>query len=180
VADVAAEVERAAARLHGVEVLRERLELVPGHTGGQRVEAHVLHVLERAGQQRHAFGPDGRDGEPAVAGDDRRHAVKGGGRQVRVPEDLGVVVGVDVDETRGDDLAGGVEHAFALEVGADVGDAAGGDGDVGGLSGGARPVHHGAAPDDDVSAHDPIVAALTARCTRPEGGSSEPGPVPIP
>ena len=51
VAHVTPVVERGAAALDGVEVLRKGLELVPGHAHGQRVEAHVLHVLQRAGQQ---------------------------------------------------------------------------------------------------------------------------------
>ena len=53
------------------------------------------------------------------------------GRQVGVPEDLGVVVGVDVDEPGADDLARRVELRVAVEAVADVGDDAVGDGDVG-------------------------------------------------
>ena len=43
------------------------------------------------------------DGEPAVAPDHRRHAVEGRRSGGVVPEQLGVVVGVHIDEARADD-----------------------------------------------------------------------------
>ena len=61
---------------------------------------HVLDVLQRADEQLAVLGPDRRDREAAVAGDDRRDAVPARRRERRVPEHLGVVVGVDVDEAR--------------------------------------------------------------------------------
>ena len=80
---------------------------------------------------------------------------------------------MDVDEARADDLACCVEDAAALQTRSDVADSAAGDGDVGGVTGGAGAVHHGAPPYDDVCVHPPIVAALTPRCTRLDG--SQPG-----
>ena len=54
------------------------------------------------------------DREAAVAGDDGGDAVEARRRQRRVPEHLGVVVGVDVDEAGGDHAAGGVELVVAV------------------------------------------------------------------
>ena len=50
------------------------------------------------------------DREPAVAGDDGGDAVVARRGERRVPEDLRVVVGVDVDEPGRDDVAAGVER----------------------------------------------------------------------
>ena len=76
---------------------------------GKRLEAPVDALVE--GIHRHAFdvleGPHddvamlragGGDAEAAVAHDDAGHPVPARRGQVAVPEDLGVVVGVDVDE----------------------------------------------------------------------------------
>ena len=51
-------------------------------------------------------GAHRREAEAAVAEHDGRDAVPAGDRAPRVPADLGVVVGVAVDEARRDDLAG--------------------------------------------------------------------------
>ena len=116
VAHVTPVVQRRAPALHGVEILREGLELVPRHADREGVEAHVLHVLQRSGEQRDQVRSDGGDGESAVAGDDAGHAVEGRRGEPRVPEHLGVVVGVDVDEPGGDDLARGVELTLPAEA----------------------------------------------------------------
>ena len=62
--------------------------------------------------------------------------------------DLGVVVGVDVDEAGGDDAAVRVEGAVTLQVLADVGDPPAGDGHVGPPRGRAGAVDHRPASDD--------------------------------
>ena len=100
VPDVARVVEERAALLDRVEVLREGLEVVPRHALEERVGRHVLDVLQRADEQLAVLGPHRRDREAAVAGDHRRDAVPARRGERRVPEDLGVVVGVDVDEAR--------------------------------------------------------------------------------
>ena len=166
VTDITPVVECRPPRRHRVEVLGEGLELVPGHAGRQRVEAHVLDVLERPRQERHAVGADGCDGEAAVPRDHRGDPVERGRRQVRVPEHLRVVVGVDVDEAGGHDLAPGIEHTLTFEPLPDVADPSAGDSDVAGPAGGARAVHHGAPPNHDFGGHATIVAAPAARCTR--------------
>jgi len=95
----------------GIEVLGEALE-APGNPGLQRLEAHAFDVLENARDLGAIRGPGRCDSEAAITHDDRRDAVPGRGRQVRVPEDLRIVVRVDVDEagahdqTRAVDLEG--------------------------------------------------------------------------
>ncbi len=95
---------------------------------------------------------DGGEGEAAVAHHDAGDAVEAGRGGVGVPEQLGVVVGVGVDEAGTDHLAGGVDGlggVGARQV-ADGGDAALGDADVGAYPGGARAVDHRAARDEQV------------------------------
>ena len=85
------------AALDRVEVLGERLE-VPRDARREGVDVHVLDVHERAGEQLTIRRPARGDRESAVAGDDRRHTVEVRRRERRVPEDLGVVMRMDVDE----------------------------------------------------------------------------------
>ena len=77
-------------------------------------------------------GGGGREADAAVAHDHGGDAVPDRRREQRVPGDLAVVVGVHVDEAGRDREAGGVELlAPGLVDGADRGDAAVVDGDVG-------------------------------------------------
>ncbi len=57
------------------------------------------------------------------------------------------------------------EHTGPAESRADVGNLAVGDSHVGHLTGRPRPVDDRPTPNDYVSAHDTIVAALTPSCT---------------
>ena len=70
-------------------------------------------------------------------------------REGGVPEHLGVVVGVDVDEAGSDDAAGGVQHDVTREALTDRHDATTGDRDVGADSGRSCAVDDGAPGDDD-------------------------------
>src|SRR5919107_4378593 len=96
--------------------------------------------------------PDRREADAAVAHHRRGDAVLGGGREVRVPHRLPVVVGVDVHEARRDESAARVDLlAAAAGHFADGGDPPVLDGDVR-LEGGAPgAVDDGAAADDEVS-----------------------------
>src|SRR5262249_62405907 len=98
---------------------------------------HAFDVLEGAHDEVAVFGTRGCDAEPAVAHHDARDAVPARRGEVAVPEDLCVVVRVDVDEP-------GREHE-AVEVddfgpgrggqvarGANRADAIAGDRDIGG------------------------------------------------
>ena len=74
-------------------------------------------ALDDGHQSAHVVGVAGRDRrdrEAAVAADDGRDPVERRGGDGRVPEDLGVVVGVHVDEPRRDHHAGGVDRAASL------------------------------------------------------------------
>lgn len=55
-------------------------------------------------------GRIGGEADPAVAGDHRRHTVTDGRLEDVVPTDRAVVVGVDVEESRSDDLARRVDR----------------------------------------------------------------------
>ena len=83
--------------LDGVEVLGEALE-GPWNAGLEGLDRHALDVLEGAGDGGAVLGPGRGDAEATVAHHHRGHAVPAGGCEVAVPQHLGVVVGVDVDE----------------------------------------------------------------------------------
>src|SRR2546430_17659462 len=69
---------------------------------------------------------------------------------VGVEGELGVVVGVHVDDARHDDETVGVDRLARAGEPADVGDQTERDADVGDAAGQARAVHHPAALDDRV------------------------------
>ena len=98
--DVTAEVDQRAPAADRLEVLGIGLE-VPDHAGFEGGHAHVFDLVEGSKQRGPVLGPGGCDAVAAVPGDDAGHPVPTGGGQRRVPEDLGVVVGVDVEKARG-------------------------------------------------------------------------------
>ena len=98
------------AAVDAVEVLAEGAPVVR-HGREQRLERHPLDARQHARDVVDLARLDRREREAAVAADDRGDAVqrrRGGGR---IPEHLGVVVRVDVDEARRDDEAVGVDGA---------------------------------------------------------------------
>ena len=160
--------------LDGVEVLRERLEL-PRDAGVERRRVHVLDLLQRVGDEAAILGPGGGDGEPAVAGDHRGDPVVARRRERRVPEHLGVEVGVDVDEPGGDDLPGGLDdggvRVLGDEVLADADDHAIGKRHVGTTAGGTGAVHDSSPTDHSDITHVIMFAPRSAaagsrRCVR--------------
>jgi hypothetical protein len=74
--------------------------------------------------------------EAAVADHDGRDTVPARQCQVRIPEQLGIVVRVEVDEARRHDLSAGVEDARGVRAAqpADPGDTAARDADVGAIA----------------------------------------------
>ena len=77
---------------------------------GERVRRHALHPaqhLEQPRRRRRGFG--GREGESAVPGEQRGDAVPRRRRRGRIPVELRVVVGVDVDEAGRHEQAVGVD-----------------------------------------------------------------------
>ena len=82
-----------------VEVVGEGLP-VPVDAVLERGERHALDLRHHPADVVGVARLDRREGEAAVAADDRGHAVHVRRRGARVPEELGVVVGVRVDEAR--------------------------------------------------------------------------------
>src|SRR5207247_11184915 len=123
---------------------------VPGEAFAQYVRRHPLDPGEELDQPVVVLARAGRDRVAAVAGDDRGDAVEAGGGGVGVEGELGIVVGVHVDDARHDDEAVGVDRLARAGEAADGGDQAERDPDVGGAAGQARAVHHPAALDDGV------------------------------
>jgi hypothetical protein len=84
-----------------------------------------------------------RQGEPAVARDHRRDPVPARWRDVGIPEHLGVIVGVRIDEPRAEDQAGEIDLVVVEpEIGADADNAPTLDRHVHPLGWRAGSVHH--------------------------------------
>ena len=115
VGDLGAEVDGQLLLLHRVEVLRKALP-APGDALGERGPGDVLDTLHQLDEPLLAARLHGGETDAAVAADDRRHTVHAGRLQQAVPADLAVVVGVDVDEARGDDAAGGIDRLRRLPL----------------------------------------------------------------
>ena len=145
-----------------VEIAEEFAERAAGpiDRGLQRVRAHPFDAAEHQQEPRDVVRFGGAQGEPAVAGEDRGHAVPRSGRRGRVPVQLRVVVGVDVDEARRDGQTVGVDDLARLDrvaERADLGDAAVVHCDIRGACRPARPVHDGAAPDEEIDRHQRVM-----------------------
>ena len=112
------------------------------------------HRRQRFVEQVQAGVSDRPRGEAAVAADDRRDAVEARGRRVPVPEQLGVVVSVRIDESRADDLplcvdrAGGPIQRRAAGL-LDGDDASVPDAEVALLRGASGSIDEGSVLDDD-------------------------------
>ncbi len=122
-----AHVDRRAALFDRVEVLLERFERpFIAQPRLQRVEAHPLDFLERSHDESAMLGARRRDTEAAIAHHHRGHTVPRRYGHHAVPQDLRVVVRVDVDEAGGDHaaarldgrgcLAGSLGHGGDLAV----------------------------------------------------------------
>ena len=118
---------------------------------GQRHRVDVLGPLEVADHQGPFVGADRSQREAAVAHHRGRHAVPAGAAPRGVPEDLGVHVGVPVDEPRGDHMAFGID-LFRAALGdlAHRGDAAVDHPDIGPERSEPGTVDDGPSPDHDV------------------------------
>ena len=150
---------------------------VPGHSlfhgvvGDGLVSGHAQHGAVPV------FDAGRRKAEAAVAQSHRRDAVPAGQGAVGVPENLGVVVGVQVDEAGGHDQALGVD--FPLSVAAvqpaDLGDATVLDGDIADVAGRPGPVDDGTASDDDVvGCHWPFSSGWMNRMNQQGKGCCKP------
>jgi len=110
-----------------------------------------MDVLVRAAEQvqrrRHAVSNQRRQADSAIADDDGRDALADLGQHVRRRQHDLVIVGVDVDESRRDDPAAGIDHdgAACRQVGTDRDDALALDAHVGSEARCAGAVDDGAA-----------------------------------
>ncbi len=123
-----------------------------GRPGPERGERHPLDARHHPRDVVDVLRRHGRQRESAVAAEHRRHTVQRRGAGIGVPEELRVVVGVQVDEAGRDEHAGGVDHgvgARGVGAGPDPGDALALDHHVGPDRRRAGPVDDGAAPDGD-------------------------------
>ncbi len=68
----------------------------------ERVEGHTLHFLQRPHGGPAVLGAHGRDTETAVTDHGCGNAMPGRDAEAAIPDDLGVVVGVDVDKAGAD------------------------------------------------------------------------------
>ena len=107
------------------------------------------------GQHLGLPGPDRREGHPAVAHHDRRHAVPARGRHQRVPPDLRIEMGVDVDEPRCHEEALGIDDPPGTQPVhlADRDDPVAVDRDIGSAAWRARSVDHGSTGDHQIMCH---------------------------
>ncbi len=99
-------------RVQNIEVLGEGLP-VETYAFGQHRARNVFHALHEIDQVRRGSRAHRGKADSAVAEDDRGHAVPGRWRKIRIPGDLAVVVGVDVDESRSNQHAPGVDFAVS-------------------------------------------------------------------
>ena len=109
VTDEGGHVRPDAAPLERGEVATEVLPC-PLDAGAQRLERHTLDEEQQLHQRFTVRRTARRDREAAVPHDDRGDAVPGRGAGAGVPEELAVVVRVDVDE------AGGKDQACAVDL----------------------------------------------------------------
>jgi hypothetical protein len=114
VADVGGDVGDAAAPAQLPHVVGEGLE-APVDAGAQGVDRHAFDLREVPHRQLAVGGPARRDREAAVADHRRRHAEGRRRRKRRVPGDLGVEVGVAVDDAGHQREAGGVDRSRRID-----------------------------------------------------------------
>ena len=123
-ADEGRDVGHCALALEQAQVVGIALE-VPVHPGAQRFQRHAFDVSEIAQREIAVARPARRDGEAAVADHHAGHAQCHRRRRERIPQELRIVVGVQVDDAGGQRQALCVDPAACgAEVLADGGDAA--------------------------------------------------------
>jgi hypothetical protein len=110
--DQRAVVDRGAAFFQRVEILRKRFEWpVVAQTALQRRQAHPLDFFQRAHDQPAMLGMGWRHAKAAIAEHHRGDAMPRRNRQHPVPQNLGVVMSMDIDEARRHGQAAGVDRA---------------------------------------------------------------------
>ena len=149
--DVGQEVDGLRRVLDRIEELGEG-HPVPGHPLLHRREGDGLDPGHRQHRPLALLGTHRSEAEAAVADDRGGDPVPPGQGAVRVPEDLGVVVGVEVDEARGDVETLRVDDLprLARRNSPDLGDEPVPDPDVRTIPRHPGPVEHGPAANDPI------------------------------
>src|ERR1700730_193761 len=152
-ADIAGVVDALREAVEHVEKFRKRLP-APFDAGEHSVAAQILGTFEIAEHQVRLALAARRQGETAVAHNHGGDAVIARAGADRIPEYLGVHMGVAVDEARRDHVAVGVDGLPARRSDtADEGDLAFLDADVGAIARQAGAVDHHAVLDHQIVAH---------------------------
>ena len=153
VTDEAHHVDRRVEVVECVEVLAVALPR-PRQPAEDRLCRDVLDALHHVREHLAIVGPTRCERDAAVAHQRGRDAVVARRGEQRIPADLRVEVAVDVDESRGDRLSGGIDLTDAdLVDPSDRRDRDAGDPDVGGDGFAPGAVDDGAVADDDVVGH---------------------------
>ena len=107
------DVEALGQAIESVHELRKGLP-IPGQRRLHRTQRDRLGAHHREHRALAVVRLDRREAEAAVADYHRGDPVPSRNGQVRIPENLGVVMGVQVDKTRRDDQPAGVDYFGAL------------------------------------------------------------------
>ena len=172
---------------HRLDQAVEALAPAPVDAAVERFGGHLLDQPEHAREAVALRLADRRHAQRAVAGDHGGDAVLDRREHQRVEQQLGVEVGVRVDEARGDDVAAGVDDPLgrhAVERPADADDAPVVDADVAEVAGQAGAVDDQSVADDEVHGVAPVRGrrrrCVDRRRSMPsclmDGGQRRPGP----
>jgi hypothetical protein len=144
------DVERPALAVQRVEIFGKAFPL-PIDALGQGGAGDIFDTLHQADQEIMPVGAGGRETDAAIAHQDSGDAMPERRRQLRIPGDLAVIVGMDVDPAGRDQQAVGMDRlACRGRDPPDLGDAAVLNGDIGDERSSAAAVDDSAAPDDPV------------------------------
>ena len=181
VAHVAGHVDAETARA-ALEELGEGDELVPGDRRAGRSGSMFSTRAKMPQRNSRSSGLHGGDREAAVAGHDRGDAVEARHGGVGVEGQLRVVVGVHVDDARGDDQAVGVDLLPGLGVAemAEPRHLPVPDTDVHPAPGQPRTVHDQAVADDQIEVADRLVGSFrhVTKVSEPIRSRERDGPTP--
>jgi hypothetical protein len=143
-------VDRVREAVDRIHVLGKTLP-VPAESFGERDTGDVLDAFHQLDQALVVLGAAGGKTDTAASRDARGDAMNRAGCEVRIPGDLAVVVGVDIDEAWGDDRAGRVEDLCGPSLALpDLDDASILHANVGGSPGATGSVDEGATSDFEV------------------------------
>ena len=158
VSDVGADVQPERASSRGTGSTRGKDSHPHGMPAAMAARGHVLDAFHQEHEIVAVGGATGREADAAVPHHHRGDAVEARRRAERVPGDLRVEMGVDVDEAGRDQLAARVDHlAGGTVVASDAGDAIADHGDVGLVARTTAAVDDEAAADHEIGTHGRVL-----------------------